>query len=251
MMLQSHSLPQVLLAADGPARTKSEITNMAAAGADRDDHVAACRPFFVLLGPDYAGKSTAMTELANSSWPWRFISVDDSFLSPGHALISRLRRHVVKDALPVLGKEYSFDFAVSLLQTAVVHLRDQIVADDDRRPALVDSYYYKILAKCRLIGSGENPMLTWWRSFPQPRRVLYLDVAPQTAWGRSRAGVLANRLEHYGEYPGWEAFQAFQADLRKMMLDEVRHLPVSIIHERDGIAGTAQDIREVLSGERS
>jgi thymidylate kinase len=206
-------------------------------------------PFVVLLGPDYAGKSSTMAELAGSGSPWRLISVDDTFLGPGHALIAQLRRQLVADTLPALGRAYSLDFAASLMQTAVVHLRDQIMAGAGRRPALVDSYYYKVLAKCRLAGSGDNPMFAWWRSFPQPRRVLFLEVAPETAWRRSHVGAKANRLEHYGERPDKAAFETFQSDLRRLMFDEVRHLPLSIIRERSSVARTTQDVREVLSGE--
>lgn len=207
-------------------------------------------PFFVLLGPDYAGKSTTMSELAKLPSPWRFVSVDDGFLGPGHKLVAQLKRQLIDDALPGLGRAYSADFVASLLQTAVVHMRDQIIAGDRRRPALVDSYYFKILAKCRLVGGGDaNPLFAWWRSFPQPRRVVYLDVAPETAWARGRSSGRINRLEHYREHAGRAEFTAFQADLGKLLLDEVEHLPVSVIPERANVAEQTQAVREVLENE--
>jgi thymidylate kinase len=207
-------------------------------------------PFYVLLGPDYAGKSATMAELARVPGRWRLVSVDEPFLGPDHALVSRLRRLLVDDALPALGKAFSVDFAMSLLQTAVVHLRDQVLAaTEDGRPAVVDSYYYKILAKCRLAG-GDNPVFAWWRSFPQPRRVLYLDVTPHTAWRRSRAGTKANRLEHYGDCPNRTAFTAFQADLRTAMLDEVSHLPVTMVGGRDGVRRIARRVVRMLAEDR-
>lgn len=205
-------------------------------------------PFFVLLGPDYAGKSSALAELPAALPHWRFVSVDDLFLDPAHELIARLRRQLVKDVLPALGTAYSPDFAASLMQTAVVFLRDRILAGDARKPVVADSYYYKILAKCRLM-CGENPMFAWWRSFPQPRRVIYLEASPETAWRRCTAGRRANRLEHYGERADWETFEAFQTDLHKVLLDEIRHLPVTAIPERDGVARTVHDIGQVLSDE--
>src|SRR5215510_9719888 len=111
--------------------------------------------FCVLLGPDYAGKSSVLAELSGLATPWRCVSVDDAFLGPGHGLIASLRRHLVQDALPLLGTAYSVDFVASLLQTAVLHVRDQVLAAGGT-PVLVDSYYYKILAKCRLAGASEN-----------------------------------------------------------------------------------------------
>jgi len=190
-----------------------------------------------------------MSELASREPAWTFVSVDDAFLRPEFELMSRLRRALVTDVLPVLGGVYSSDFAASLLQTAVVYLRDRITAAGRSKPVVVDSYYYKILAKCRLVGDGENPMFGWWRSFPQPQRVVYLDVAPETAWQRSRGGAKTNRLEYYGEHPERGSFETFQSHLRTRMFDEIRHLPVTEIHEGGSIAQIAQEIRQVLSNE--
>lgn len=202
-------------------------------------------PFCVLLGPDYAGKSTAMARLAETPAPWRIVSVDDAFLGPDHGLIGRLRRALVTETLPALGTAYSPDFATALLQTAVVHLRDQVAAR--REPVLVDSYYYKILAKCRLLGAEENPLFAWWRSFPQPALVVYLDVPPETAWRRAGDGRDLNALEHYGPEPHHDSFAAYQADLRKLMLEEVRHRPVRVVDGTAGVDATVRTIREVLA----
>ncbi|MEJ8642015.1 hypothetical protein WKI68_12145 [Streptomyces sp. MS1.HAVA.3] len=113
----------------------------------------------------------------------------------------------------------------------------------------MDSYYYKLLAKCRLAGAGDNPMFDWWRSFPQPRRVVYLEVSPETAWRRSREGARLNRLEHYGDVPDRDAFERYQGDLRKTMREEIRDLPVTVIEEHRDPARTAAEIRKVLAHE--
>lgn len=203
--------------------------------------------FFVLLGPDYAGKSSALAELARSEYPCQVISTDDDFTGPAHSLITALRRNVVKDVLPGLRRDYSPDFMASVLQTAVVHLRDLVEQANSGSPVLVDSYYYKILAKCRLAGVADNPMFDWWRSFPQPRRVIYLAVPPETAWQRCGRGADANGLEHYGEQPDWISFETYQSDLHKTMLEEIRYLPVSLIGQQDSVARTVREIREVLA----
>ncbi|MFJ6676176.1 hypothetical protein ACIQMJ_34175 [Actinosynnema sp. NPDC091369] len=205
--------------------------------------------FVVLLGPDYAGKSSAMSELAVSGWPWRLVSVDDALLPPAYPVIAGLRRHLLRDVLSAPAGTYSPDFTASLLQTAAVHLRDRLVEPGDDRPVLVDSYYYKLLAKCRLTGSPEHPLFAWWRSFPQPRGVVYLDVDPATAWSRSGAGAATNRLEHYGERVDEASFRAFQTDLRVAMLTEVRHLDLVEIQQQGSPADTADTVRKVLSDE--
>ncbi|WP_447002182.1 hypothetical protein ACRAKI_20845 [Saccharothrix isguenensis] len=201
--------------------------------------------FLVLLGPDYAGKSTVMRALAATRPDWRLLSVDDEFLAPEHGVVSTLKSSLVTDVLPAMGKHHSPDFVAALLNTAVVHLRDQLLDRGPHQPVVVDSYYYKILAKCRLVGAAADPLFAWWRSFPQPRKVLLLDVDPGTAWERSGRGARANGLEFHGAHVDRDSFTRFQADLRTALLDEVAHLPVEVLPPADP-ASTAERVLEVV-----
>ncbi|KQV09892.1 MULTISPECIES: hypothetical protein [unclassified Kitasatospora] len=203
--------------------------------------------FCVLVGPDYAGKSSALSRLRRSDRPWRTLSVDDDQLAPEHALLARLRRDVVREVAGQAGA-WSPDFLVTMLQTAVVHLRDRL-DEAPATPTLVDSYYYKLLAKARLAGADGSALLGWWRSFPQPRRVLYLDVRPEVAWRRSSDGAALNCLEYYGDRPSWDSFRRYQSDLAKTMHDEISHLPVTVIEQQDDPDRTAESIRKVLADE--
>ncbi|MET9496320.1 hypothetical protein [Streptomyces sp. NPDC006552] len=212
-----------------------------------DQNATTDRPFYVLLGPDGAGKSSVMTEIADRLPGWRTLSTDDAFVGPEHRLVTRLRHDVVEGLLPKLGTDYSADFLAGLLQTAVIHLKDQVERYDPRVPLLVDSYYYKILAKCRLAGVQDNPMYTWWRSFPQPRAVVYLDVSPETAWRRSGNGARLNPLEYFGARPEWLGFESYQKGLRKLMWEEIQDMPVTVIDERPDTARTADAVVEVLT----
>ncbi len=211
----------------------------------RDDSVPR---FFVLLGPDYAGKSSVLTELRRSAAPWRLVSLDETFLAPEHALIARLRRDVVQDVAPHETR-WSPDFLAAMVHTAVVHLRDQLLNGDPRIPAVVDSYYYKFLAKCRLAGVPDDPLLTWWRSFPRPGRVIYLDVTPESAWTRSREGADLNPLEHYGPLPGPYGFKRYQTDLDRLVREEIRDLPMTVLTEQSDAARTAATVRELITNE--
>lgn len=200
-------------------------------------------PFTVLLGPDYAGMSSALAELADSC---DVVSVDDEFLGQDYGVLRGIQRTLVREVLPRLDDVYTMDFAMSLLQTAVIHLRDRITACSGDRQVVVDSYYYQILGKCRLLAGESAAAFDWWRSFPKPERVIYLEVAPATAWQRCGEGAYTNRLEHYGTEPAYPAFAAFQLELGAVMLDEVGAVPVTVLPERAGVATTVAEIREVM-----
>ncbi|NUT47278.1 MAG: hypothetical protein HOV94_08190 [Saccharothrix sp.] len=200
--------------------------------------------FLVLSGTDYAGKSVVMRALAAEEPAWRLLSVDDEFLSPEHGVVSRLKSDLFKETLPDMGKHHSPDFVAGLLQTAVLHLRDQVIAASPHETVIVDSYYYKILAKCRLVGAAES-IFAWWRGFPRPRRVVFLDVDPAEAWRRSESGARANRLEFHGEHVDRDPFLSFQTELRALMLEEVAHLPVETVPQGD-LATTVRRVREAV-----
>jgi thymidylate kinase len=110
----------------------------------------------------------------------------------------------------------------------------------------MDSYYYKVLAKCVLTGLVNEELFAWWRSFCQPRRVIYLDVRPETAWRRSGEGARLNPFEYYGTTPTWEGFRRFQTDLRRLMLTEVAPVPVTVLAESPDVEHTAGAIRQII-----
>lgn len=199
--------------------------------------------FSVLLGPDYSGKSTVISALAVRGV--QCVSYDHEFVRPDCSLVNDLRDRFVTRALCGRGTSYSADFVVTLLQTAVVYLRDQVMCADRDRPVVVDSYYYKILAKCVLTGLVNEFLFAWWRSFPRPRQVIYLDVDPATAWRRSGEGSQLNFFEHYGDAPTWESFRRFQTDLRRLMVSEIGPVPMEVLGESDGVGEVMDAIRRI------
>lgn len=52
--------------------------------------------FFVVLGPDGAGKSSVMAETSARLPEWRMVSTDEAFLGAKHGLLTELRRSLVK-----------------------------------------------------------------------------------------------------------------------------------------------------------
>jgi thymidylate kinase len=183
---------------------------------------------WVLLGPDYSGKSSVISRVAERTG-WAAVSYDEEFLGDGFDLVGRLRDDFLTEALRGLHTRFSVDFVVSLLQAAVVFLRDRALAECVTRPVLVDSYYYKILAKCRLHGLVNEQLFAWWRSFPVPQGVIFLDIDASTAWERTSRGAALNGFEHYGDRPSRAEFERFQRDLRRLMLEETRGVLTRVV----------------------
>jgi hypothetical protein len=199
---------------------------------------------WVLLGPDYSGTSPVMSAVADRT-DWPVVSYDEEFLDAGLALLGRLRDNVMPEALRGGGERYSADFVLSILQAAVIFVRDQALRHRGG-PVIVDSYYYKILAKCRLSGLVNETIFEWWRSFPAPWGVIYLDTDPATAWRRAAGGAAVNGFEHYGDRPTWEAFDLFQGDLRRLMLVEVVDVPTWIIGPGSDVDEMARRVEEIV-----
>jgi thymidylate kinase len=198
--------------------------------------------FWTLVGPDFAGKSTVLDRL-HEEHGWRVVSYDDRYIEH-YPLIGRLRREWVSDAFVWAGTRYSAELVLSVLHTIVLHLRDELVRSAGRGPVIVDSYYYKLLAKCRLFGVDHQPTFDYWRSFPRPRGVLYMDVPPAITWARSRKGLWLNAFEHHDSIVCEEGFVRLQSELRAAVLAEVADIPVTII---DGTAPPADVLAKVLA----
>lgn len=202
--------------------------------------------FWTLLGPDFAGKSTVLDRLSDEHG-WRVVSYDDRYLD-GYPLISRLRRHWIDEAFVWAGERYSPELVLSVLHPIVLHLRDELArsagAPDGPQRVIVDSYYYKLLAKCRLFGVEHKPTFDYWRSFPRPAGVLYIDVPPEVTWARSGQGARLNAFEHHDSTADRASFFRLQSDLRAAVLEEVGDVPVKII---DGSAPPDAVVAEVLT----
>lgn len=186
------------------------------------------RSFIVLLGSDYAGKSTLMQCLARQM-PWAFVSYDEDFVAEEHGLILRLKKDYLGEILSKVGRDYSGDFLLSCLQMCTVYLRDQVEGSLVSKDVLADSYYFKLVAKCILSGFVNEAIFSLWRSFPQPDEVLYLDTDPELLWGRCQQGEALNPFEHYGDEPTYDNFVRFQRDLRRLLLSETAHMPTRIL----------------------
>jgi len=180
--------------------------------------------FFVLLGPDYVGKTSAMKGLMERL-DGKFVSHDDVFLGDDASLIGCLKREFLRrlDMRSILRP--SEKFLLSLLQPIVAYMREQVMAAEAGERIIVDGYYYKILSKCRLLGLVDDELFASWRRFPRPALVIYLDTNPETTWQRVGTARL-NPFEYYGSEPTRDGFRMFQRDLANALSREVDDVPV-------------------------
>lgn len=198
--------------------------------------------FWTLVGPDYAGKSTVLERL-HAEHGWQVVSCDDRYLDR-YPLIRQLRETWVASAFSSLGLRYSAELVVSVLHPIVLHLRDELARAGGQDRVIADSYYYKLLAKCRLFGADHRPTFDYWRSFPRPRGVLYLDVPAEVAWARSGDGANLHVFEHYGNTADLAGFARLQSDFREAVIEEVGDVPLTFI---DGSGEPDAVLSEVLA----
>src|SRR5262249_34450951 len=151
-------------------------------------------PFWTRLGPDFAGKSTLLGRLRDEHG-WQVVSHDDRFVG-GYPLVATLRSCWVDEALVWAGKRYSAELVLAVMHAVILHQRDQLARQAGPEPVIIDSFYYKVLAACSLLGVSHGPTFDYWRSFPQPEGVVYLDVPPEVAWERTGQGAKASAFEH-------------------------------------------------------
>ncbi|MFE2448416.1 hypothetical protein ACWDHW_27155 [Streptomyces melanosporofaciens] len=199
----------------------------------------------VLLGPDYSGKSSVLEGLAERG-TCTVVSYDKALLDPVYSLIGRVRDEFLTEALRAPAGRYSSDLFLTVVQIAVVHLRDRMMDAPPDRPVIVDSYYFKLLAKCSLLGYDNASLFSWWRSFPPPDQVVYLDVEPAVAWERSGWGAHANPMEHYGEKPTEDSFTRFQMDLGEVMAKEMTGLNVITLGQPDGVEESVDLVEKTI-----
>lgn len=204
--------------------------------------------FWVLLGPDFAGKSTALTRVRDEIG-WQVVSHDDHHLGD-RPLITTLRSCWVDEALRHAGTRYTDELVLAVMHAVILHQRDELRRRTGSGPVVMDSFYYKVLAACTLLGVVHEPTFAYWRTFPQPKGVIYLDVPAEVTWDRSQLGERATAFEYYGDTVSRNGFLRMQRDLRDAMLGEIKDLPVTLIDATAGETAVLQKIVAAVGGTR-
>lgn len=181
--------------------------------------------FCVLLGCDYSGKSSVLSQDLPG---WKVVSYDEQHVPAGYEFIHDLRHHLKETVLP-RAEQLGADVVATYLHLFQCYLRDVALRDRAQSPVLMDSYYFKWRAKARMKGLGEHPLIQQWADFPPPDRILFLYCDPSVLAQRTLGLRNLNMSEQERGESSLEGFARFQGKLQEALLKELRDEPVCLI----------------------
>lgn len=163
--------------------------------------------FLVLLGIDGSGKSTLLSGLASAgvqTASWQDLRSHDvpATLAPDAPTAIKNRLTPLARAMFIGGHLVAqYEYLVRPRLEAGV-------------TTVLDSYYYKLLAKERLLGFAHPALEDLCAELPQPDGIIYLEVNPRESL-RRKAGRLSP-YEHFDD-AGGDSYVAFQSQLARAL----------------------------------
>lgn len=175
--------------------------------------------FLVLLGIDGSGKTTLLSGLADAgvqtaSW-------------------HELRSHEVPATLAPDGPTAIKNRLTPLARA--MFIGGHLVAQYEYlvRPRIeggvttvLDSYYYKLLAKERLLGFAHSALENLCVELPHPDGIIYVDVDPRESFRRKEGRL--SPYEHFDD-ASEESYVTFQSQLARALLTATSNAPGSVI----------------------
>jgi thymidylate kinase len=159
--------------------------------------------FLVLLGIDGSGKSTLLFCMAKAG-----VQTASWHELRSHEVPATLAPNVptsVKNRLTPLAR--AMFIGGHLVAQYEYLVRPRIEAG---LTTVLDSYYYKLLAKERLLGFAHPALEQLCAELPQPDGIIYVDVDPRESYRRKK-GCFSS-YEHFGA-PSQDSYVAFQTQL--------------------------------------
>ncbi len=212
-------------------RNETESGARAGAGSPR----AAGGRFLVLVGIDGSGKTSLLSALADLGMltgSWRDLRDHDlpQAMAPDAPTQIKTRLNPMPRTMFVGGH---------LVAQYEYLVRPAVEAGTD---ILLDSYWYKVLAKERLLGRLHPSLTELCRALPVPDAVVFLDVDPRVALRRKGGRVTA--YECLGA-PGDESFLRFQTLLRQEIMADLASVPQ--VHRVDADADPGAVLDQVVA----
>jgi thymidylate kinase len=188
--------------------------------------------FLVVVGIDGSGKSTLLRALdvpgtAVASW-------QDLRSHEAPATLAPESPTAIRNRVPPLAR--AMFIGGHLVAQYEYLVRPRIEAGIN---VVLDSYHFKLLAKEKLFGLGDESLERLCAELPLPDAVVFIDVDPRAAFER-KEGVLSP-YEYQGEAT-LENFVAFQSTLRDLVLSQLASVPYVVV---DGSADSANVLRAV------
>lgn len=171
--------------------------------------------FIVLVGIDGSGKSTLLERLAEAGV--RTSSWNDLRSHDVPAMLAPDAPTAIKARLTPLAR--SMFIGGHLVAQYEYLVRPALEQGDD---VLLDSYYFKLLAKERLLGFVQPALEELCRQLPQPDGLILIDTPPELSWSR-KAGTLSV-YEHFGT-PTETNYLAFQRGIETSLRKAGRAFP--------------------------
>lgn len=171
--------------------------------------------FIVLVGIDGSGKSTLLERLAEAgvhTSSWHDLRSHDV-----PAMLAPDAPTAIKARLTPLAR--SMFIGGHLVAQYEYLVRPALEQGED---VLLDSYYFKLLAKERLLGFAQPALETLCRQLPQPDGLILIDTPPELSWSR-KAGALSV-YEHFGT-PTEANYLAFQRGIETSLRKATRAIP--------------------------
>lgn len=176
--------------------------------------------FYCLLGGDGSGKTTLLhaiearnPEIVTVHWK----QIASVTLLP--SLLPGLDSPETSRRLGPLSRAGQFCYLAALEYEMLIH--PALAAG---KTVIVDSYWYKFVAKMRVLDMAAPFLYEVCASLPAPDQILYLDTPLETA--RTRKTEM-NFFDCNGRL---ENFVPFQGTLRTVMQGFVAHIPITLLN---------------------
>lgn len=164
--------------------------------------------FVVLVGIDGSGKSTLLDAMSQSgvhTTSWRDLRAHDlpAMLAPDSPT-------AVKSRLTPLGR--SMFIGGHLVAQYEYLVRPTLEQGTD---VVLDSYYYKLLAKERLLGLMHPSLEALCCELPKPDALILIDTPPETSWLRKKGDL--SSYEYFGNVPSKDNYLRFQRGIAESL----------------------------------
>jgi thymidylate kinase len=172
--------------------------------------------FIVLVGIDGSGKTTlldAMSRAGVHTTSWHDLRAHDV-----PAMLAPDAPTAVKSRLTPLAR--SMFIGGHLVAQYEYLVRPTLEQGTD---VVLDSYYYKLLAKERQLGLAHPSLEALCDELPRPDALILIDTPPETSWSRKKDAL--SSYEYFGPVPSEASYLRFQRGIAEALHTAALSMP--------------------------